>query len=172
MFETIARSKPSNLLKRDDLPLLTGPIKTTFLETLSLDLWWHLDTKDSKFETRQAKESLSFSSRKTSSSSLKSISPSTRNLKLLISSEKTPSSEESLPDKAAADIYASSFVDALIRSKTDSASFRESLSFKKALLVNSPGPASSKPTLLKALIISLITARPPCAYISTQSSPV
>ena len=33
----------------------------------------------------------------------------------------------------------------LITSKTDSDSLRDNLLFKKALLVNSPGPASSKP---------------------------
>ena len=75
--------------------------------------------------------------------------------------ENPKTSSEKPPRKEFKDTSKTSLLEALITSTTLSASLKDSFPFMKALFVNSPGPASSKPTPLKRSTIEAITARPP-----------
>ncbi len=171
-FETSALSNPKSLLNTDDFPELTGPTNKTLFLTSLFFLLRQPPTKRSNLPIKLSRSLKRESSKKFSPSSEKSISPSTRTRIKSISSAKPTTDLENSPDKESEDKKTSSPAELSITSTTASASFRLNLPFKKALLVNSPGGASSKPTLLKRSTNKDITPKPPCAYISKESSPV
>ena len=161
MFETKALSKPKSLLKTDDLPELTGPTKRTLFLTSLFFLLRQPPTKRSNLLIKLSRSLKREPSKKSSPSSEKSISPSTRTRIKSISSAKPTTAFENSPDKDCEDKKTSSSAELSITSTTASASLRLNLPFKNALLVNSPGGASSKPALLKRSTNKDITPRPP-----------
>ena len=164
VFETIALSKPTNLLKTEDLPEFTGPIKTIFFFWDPIFLFIQPPTKRSNLFLRFFKSPRRPSaSKKLSPSSEKSISASTLTLIPSISSAKKETCDAKPPSKEFVDKTTPLSSVQSMRSDTASASLRLILLFKKALFVNSPPTASSKPTPLKAFDIPDITASPPWA---------
>ena len=121
----------------------------------------HRDTNELKSSTRRPRSDISDSSIKTSPSSEKSISPSTRTRASFILLENPISFSDRSPNKEEPDKNTSLEVVLSIKSDKDSASFKLIFSFKKALLVNSPGAASSKPTFLKTSTANDIIPRLP-----------
>ena len=149
---TIALSCPHRVFIRVDLPTLGFPVRTTTTPSL---------TRQASLVCLRSVEKISFvsfilkvspsccpvslmsSSGKSNEASTLTLTSERSVLRFSIFVEKTPSSDLLAALAVAADELS-------IRSTTASAWVRSILSFKKALFVNSPGPASLAPYSIRA----------------------
>jgi len=170
---TIASSSPESRLSRLDLPTFGCPASTTCSPRRNIAPCLARENIRSRFACRAARRPrASADSRKSTSSSGKSIFASTSMRKSINSSTRRRISPENSPDSERIADRAAAAVVASMRSATASACARSSLSFKNARRVNSPGSASRAPSCMQRPSRSRRTTGLPCACSSSTSSPV